>query len=302
MPRYDFATQLQQYGPNASRQCTFADAQDYCRWLARTHYENFTVASWLIPKDIRQHFYNIYAYCRWADDLSDEVSDSQRSLDLLDWWSEQVSQCYRGRAAHPVFIALADTVERFEIPAQPLLDLLAAFRQDQRIHDYETFDQLLDYCRNSANPVGRLVLYLGRCHNKATVPLADLICTGLQLTNFWQDLRRDFEMGRIYLPRETRRKFGYEDAMFVRGECNNAFRSMMQAETERAASFLNQGRPLAAKVPRWLKIDVELFVQGGLAILDAIRRQDYNVWRRRPAVGKWQKSRMLLRAWWQRKV
>lgn len=301
MPRYDFATQLEQYGPHASGQPTFTEAQNYCRWLARTHYENFTVASWLIPKDIRQDFYNIYAYCRWADDLSDEISDSQRSLDLLDWWAEQVEFCYRGRATHPVFIALADTVERFEIPQQPLLDLLAAFRQDQRVHDYETFGQLLDYCRKSANPVGRLVLYLARCHNENTIPLADSVCTGLQLANFWQDVRRDFVMGRIYMPRESRRKFGYEVAMFERGEFNDAFRSMMQSEVERAESFLNQGRSLADKVPQWLKVDVELFVQGGLATLDAIRRRDYNVWRRRPTIGKLRKLRMLFRVWRQRK-
>jgi len=223
MPRYDFAIQLEQHGPYASGQPTFSESQNYCRWLARTHYENFAVASWLIPKDIRQDFYNIYAYCRWADDLSDEVSDSQRSLDLLNWWSGQVELCYRGRATHPVFIALADTIERFEIPQQPLLDLLAAFRQDRRVHDYETVEQLLDYCRKSADPVGRLVLHVGRCHNENTIPSADSICTGLQLANFWQDVRRDFEMGRIYLPRESRRKFGYEDAMFERGAFNDAF-------------------------------------------------------------------------------
>lgn len=301
MPRYDFASQLKRYGPSATAQPTFAEAQEYCRWLARTHYENFTVASCLIPKDVRQHFYNIYAYCRWADDLSDEVSDRQRSLGLLDWWSEQVKLCYRGRTTHPVFIALSDTVELYEIPPQPLLDLLAAFRQDQHVHDYDTYEQLLQYCQKSANPVGRLVLYLGRSHNEHTISLADSICTGLQLANFWQDVRRDHELGRVYLPRETRRQFGYQDAMLERREFNEAFRSMMDFEVERAKSLLDKGKPLVDRVAHWLRIDVELFIQGGLATLDAIRRQDYNVWRRRPTIGKWQKLRILSRAWRRRK-
>lgn len=294
--RYDFESQLSKYGPGGETRLTFSEAQAYCRWLARTHYENFLVASRLVPARIRQHFYNIYAYCRWADDLSDEVADPQRSLGLLDWWSEQLRLCYRGRSTHPVLVALADTIEQFEIPDKPFLDLLHAFRQDQRVHDYETFDQLLGYCQNSADPVGHLVLRLGRCHNRQTVPLANSICTGLQLTNFLQDVRRDFEAGRIYLPRESRRRFGYHDEMFGRHEFNDAFQSLMRFEVERAESFLKRGLPLAELVPDWLRVDIHLFVQGGLAILDAIQRQHYNVWRRRPAIGKWRKLKMLWRA------
>ena len=180
----------------------------------RRHYENFTVASRLLPRRLRQHVCNIYAYCRWADDLADEIGDPQRSLALLDWWETQLRDCYDGRAAHPVFIALSETIRKFDIPAEPFLDLLVAFRQDQRVTRYETIDQVLEYCRCSANPVGRLVLYLGRCHTPERARLSDSICTGLQLANFCQDVARDWDRGRIYLPQADCRRFGYDEAVF----------------------------------------------------------------------------------------
>jgi squalene synthase HpnC len=297
--RWDFPAQLAQFGPRAQERLrlTPREAGEYCCWLARTHYENFTVASWLLPKHLRQHFYNVYAYCRWSDDLADEVGDAARSLDLLDWWQTQLDDCYRGRAVHPVFVALLETIEQFEIPPDPFRNLLIAFRQDQHKTRYDTFDELLGYCRNSANPVGHLVLYLGRAFNDENAQLADEICTGLQLANFWQDVARDFDRGRVYLPRETLDRFGYDDAMLERREFNDAFANVMRHEVDRAEAFFERGRPLVRRMPRELRIDVELFLRGGLEVLAAIRRIGYDVWRTRPVVGKWRKLWLVWSAW-----
>ncbi len=299
MPRSDVTSDLERYGPG--RQTlppTEVQARAYCRRLARMHYENFTVASWLLPRWLRQHFANVYAYCRWADDLADETGDAEKSLELLDWWEGELRACYDGRTRHPVFVALRDTIVTFDVPMDPLLELLTAFRQDQHKRRYETFDELAGYCRNSANPVGHLVLYLGRCFGERTSELSDSICTGLQLTNFWQDVARDFDGGRVYLPQESMRRFGYNEAMLARGETNDAFRDLMAFEVDRAERFLREGFPLVPLVPREMRIDVELFIRGGLAILAAIRRIDYHVLARRPTLGRFAKLRLLTSAWW----
>jgi squalene synthase HpnC len=295
-----FADDLKRYGPEAepSEQLSPGQGRRYCRRLARRHYENFTVVSRLLPRPLRQHFYNVYAYCRWADDLADETGDPQRSLVLLRWWEQQLRDCYDGRARHPVFLALGETIRDFEIPAEPLIDLLVAFRQDQRVTRYETFDQLLEYCRYSANPVGRLVLHLGRCCTPQRVALADSVCTGLQLANFWQDVARDFDRGRIYLPQADCRRYGYDEEQFARRECNDAFRRLLADQVEQADGWLRRGLPLVGKVPPELRLDVALFVHGGLAILKVIRRQDFDVWTRRPVVSKMEKMRILARCWW----
>jgi squalene synthase HpnC len=298
MSASDFAAELAQFGPQGARpKVRLEEARTYCERLARRHYENFTVASWLLPRHLKQHIYNIYAYCRWADDLADETGGGVTGLALLDWWEGQLQDCYRGRAQHPVFLALAETIEQFEIPQEPFLDLLSAFRQDQRQNRYETFEELLGYCRRSANPVGRLVLHLGRCHEPENVRLSDSICTGLQLANFWQDVARDWERGRVYLPTESRRRFGYRDEMLSRRECNSQFRELLAYEVQRAESYLLTGKPLIQRVPRELRIDVSLFVRGGLAVLTAIRRTKYDVWSKRPTVNKLAKLKLLLSAW-----
>ena len=226
-----FSKDLERYGPQAAHQkpLTRRQSRRYCRRLARRHYENFTVASRLIPHRLRQHVCNLYAYCRWADDLADEIDDPQQSLALLAWWEAQLRDCYRDRVAHPVFVALAETIGKFNIPPEPFVDLLVAFRQDQRLTRYESQEQLLEYCRYSANPVGRMVLYLGECHTPDRVRLADSICTGLQLANFCQDVARDWDRGRVYLPQAACRRFGYSEAMFARRECNDAFRQLLAA-------------------------------------------------------------------------
>lgn len=290
---------LDRYGPHQTSPApSLADAQSYCRRLAATHYENFTVASRLLPREYRQDFANLYAYCRWGDDLADETGDPAHSLALLDWWGQELERCYAGQTQHPVYVALAETIRRRQIPRQPLDDLLVAFRQDQQKTCYETVAELQAYCRYSANPVGRLVLQLGRSLSAETAPLSDSICTGLQWINFCQDVARDADRGRYYLPRESRLAAGYDDAMLARRETNGAFRRWMKTEVARAESWLLAGEPLVAMVPNWLRLDVELFLRGGLAVVAAVRRIDYNLWQQRPVVGRWRKLRLVAAAWW----
>jgi squalene synthase HpnC len=262
------------------------EARAYCQRLARSHYENFSVASWFLPSGLRQHFFNVYAYCRISDDLGDEVGDAKASLQLLDEWETELGACYAGRARHPVFVALAETVHKFEIPKHEFADLLTAFRQDQTVGRYETFDDLLGYCRNSANPVGHLVLYLCGYRDAGRQLLSDYTCTALQLANFWQDVSSDYTRGRIYLPLEDLRRFGVSEEVIRDGENTSAFRDMMQFEIERAREWFEQGLPLIARVDRKLATDIALFSRGGQEVLNAIERQDCAVLGRRPVIPK----------------
>jgi squalene synthase HpnC len=249
----------------------------------------------LLPRSLHQHFYNVYAYCRWADDLGDEVDDRGRSLELLHWWRGELSACYAGKAGHPVFVALKQTIDEYGIPIEPFADLLTAFEQDQRVSEYQTFEELLHYCRYSANPVGRLVLYLCRSLNEQNAGWSDAICTGLQLANFWQDVSRDFEIGRVYLPREDRERFGYSDEDLKQKKTTPAFLKLMQFEVESARSYLHSGMPLVAHVPGRLQVDIELFIRGGLKILDRVEAIGYRVWETRPIVTRWDGVGMLFR-------
>src|SRR5271163_2905143 len=184
------------------------EARAWCKRLAESHYENFHVATWFLPAALRPHFHAIYAYCRVSDDLGDEVGDPAKALALLDQWDGELDACYEGRARHPVFVALAETIHDCKIPKQPFADLLVAFRQDQVETRYATMVDLLGYCRYSANPVGRLVLYACGEADEEKFSLSDATCTALQLANFWQDVRRDYAKGRIYLPQDDMRRFG----------------------------------------------------------------------------------------------
>ena len=273
-----------------------AEAREYCRRLARSHYENFSVASWFLPERLRQHFLNVYAYCRISDDLGDEVGDTVRSLQLLDEWETELNACYDGHPRHPVFVALAETVRKFEIPKHEFADLLTAFRQDQSITRYETFNDLLGYCKFSANPVGHLVLYLCGYRDSDRQQLSDCTCTALQLANFWQDVSADFAKGRIYLPLEDLRRFGVNEQTIRDRENTSAFRAMIKFEVERAGEWFRQGLPLSAKVNRELAIDIELFSRGGQEILKAVERQNYAVLGRRPAISKTRKLALIARA------
>ncbi|TWT31868.1 squalene synthase HpnC [Blastopirellula retiformator] len=302
MPDSQFERQLEKFGPDSAHEpYSLAAATDYCQQLTKSHYENFTVASWLLPRELRPHFAHIYAYCRWSDDLADEVGDDQRSLELLAWWRAELAACYAGKARHPVFVALGETIHQFQIPIDPFANLLTAFEQDQRAKRYASHQQLLHYCENSANPVGHLVLYLGRSFRPETRELSDSICTGLQLANFWQDVRRDWEIGRIYLPQEHRQNFGVTEAMIAADRATPEFRQLLEFEVERAESYLKRGRPLIGMIAPALRLDVELFLAGGLAICQAIRRQKFDVLQSRPTVGKWRKLQLLLGCWTRRR-
>ena len=272
------------------------EAHEYCRRLARAHYENFSVASWFLPKRLRQHFFSVYAYCRISDDLGDEVGDAAGSLRLLDEWERELNACYVGNPRHPVFVALAETVRAFEIPKHEFADLLTAFRQDQTISRYETFDDLLGYCRYSANPVGHLVLYVCGYRDFERQQLSDYTCTALQLANFWQDVSTDFDKGRIYLPLEDLQRFGVSERTIRDRENTVAFCEMMKFEVKRAREWFAQGLPLVAKVSRELAIDIGLFSRGGQEILNAIERQGYAVLGRRPAISTTRKLGLVARA------
>jgi squalene synthase HpnC len=272
------------------------EAYAYCERLARTHYENFSVATWFLPRRLRQHFFNVYAYCRISDDLGDETGNPQTSLKLLDEWQSELNACYAGTPRHPVFVALAGTVREFLIPQHEFSDLLTAFRQDQTVTRYETFDDLLGYCHNSANPVGHLVLYLCGYRDPERQQLSDYTCTALQLANFWQDVSVDYEKGRIYLPVEDMRRFGVSEADLANKNNSKAFREMMRFEVERARDWFERGLPLADKVDRELAIDIELFTRGGQEIVNAIERQDYAVLGRRPVISRSRKLALVARA------
>jgi len=275
-----------------------SEAQEYCRRLARTHYENFAVATWFLPEMLRQHFFNIYAYCRISDDLGDEVGDAAASLQLLDQWQAELDACYAGVPRHPVFVALAETVRKFEIPKQTFVDLLTAFRQDQTVTRYPTFDDLLGYCRYSANPVGHLVLYVCGYRDAERQALSDFTCTALQLANFWQDVSVDFAKGRIYLPLEDLQCHGVSEQDIAKQRNTQAFCALMEFEVERARDWFRRGLPLIQKVDRELAIDIELFSRGGQEILRAIERQQYAVLGRGPAISRSRKLALVARAAW----
>ena len=272
------------------------EARCYCQKLARTHYENFSVATWFLPRSLRQHFFNIYAYCRISDDLGDEVGEPSASLQLLDQWQSELDACYGGNPRHPVFVALKDTVRAFDIPQHEFADLLTAFRQDQTITRYQTFDDLLGYCHYSANPVGHLVLYVCGYRDAERQQLSDFTCTALQLANFWQDVSLDYAKGRIYLPLESMQRFGVTEADFAAQRNTPAFRELMRFEVERARDWFRKGLPLASMVSRELAIDIELFTRGGQEILNCIERQNYVVLGHRPVISKIRKLALVGRA------
>ena len=291
---YSVTAELTYLGPESQpRSFTLAEARRYCCRLAHSHYENFSVASLLLPRRLLTHFHAVYAYCRWADDLADEAGGGTRALQLLAWWREELLRCYDGRPRHPVMRALQPTIQRFGIPPQPFLDLLVAFEQDQRVTRYASYEQLLGYCRNSANPVGRLVLYLCECHEAGRALLADRICTGLQLANFWQDVTRNLDIGRIYIPAEDLERFGCSEADLEARRCSPAFVKLMRFEVERARELFLGGWPLVAQMPADVQADVDLFVRGGLAILRKIEACGFDVLARRPVLSKWDKAALL---------
>lgn len=275
------------------------EAEQYTHWLATHHYENFHVVSFLLPKHLHQDFYNVYSYCRWADDLGDELGDTAESLRLLAWWRGELDRMYeggadQGTATHPVFVALRGTAKKYGIPKQPFADLITAFIQDQTVTRYDDWAGVLGYCVNSANPVGRLVLYLCGYSDPERQRLSDATCTGLQLTNFWQDVTVDQLKDRVYLPLDLLARHNYTvDEMFAH-KFDGRFRDVMREAVDYARGFFLTGLPLVNMVNRRLSLDLDLFSRGGMLILDKIEKQGFDVLSRRPKVSKGERVRLLI--------
>jgi len=323
---------------------TLEDADRYCERLAQTHYENFTVGSWLLPKSQRRQVYAVYAYCRTVDDLGDEDTatwegapgehpaggelvqnrtlvevagtpppgaksapggqrrpvgsqEKSRRLALLDWWEGELRCCYSGTPAHPVMVALQRTISDFDIPARPFLKLIEANRMDQRADRYSTYSELLNYCDHSANPVGHLFLYLFGYRDEERQRLADATCTALQLSNFWQDVARDYSQGRVYLPEEDMQRFGYTEEELASGLASQEFRRLLAFQVDRARALFREGAPLVETLEGAGKLDVALFTRGGVAILDAIEGRNYDVLSARPALSRTRKAALFASTW-----
>ena len=265
-----------------------------CEQLARNHYENFSVGTRLLPAPLRKHFYSVYAFCRGVDDLGDAATGDR--LAQLDEWERQLKLAFLGTPEHPYFVALQRTIDQFNIPETPFLKLIEANRRDQTIKRHPDYPELLDYCEHSANPVGRLVLYVFGHREPELHALADQTCTALQLTNFWQDVARDYAMDRIYIPLEDMAEYGVNEADIAAGRATPEFRRLLRFEVERARELFRRGTPLIKRVAKQARVDIALFTMGGMSILRAIERQDYDVLSRRPTLSKWGKFTLLVSA------
>jgi squalene synthase HpnC len=290
LPPVEFVRSREALGQSYSLE----QARAYTRWLATHHYENFHVVSFLLPKRLHQDFYNVYAYCRWADDLGDETGDRAESLRLLEWWRTELDGMYAGRATHPVFVALLPTTRQYDIPRQPFADLIEAFVQDQTVTRYRNFEELFGYCRCSANPVGRLVLYLCGYRDAERHKLSDSTCTALQLANFWQDVTTDLRKDRVYIPLDVMERHGYALEDLFAHRFTPAFGEVMREIVERARELFLEGLPLTRMVDRRLALDLDLFSRGGLRVLEKIEAQGYDVLRARPAISKTERVWLLL--------
>ena len=278
---------------------TLAEAQAWCKALAESHYENFHVATFFLPKQLRLHFHAVYAYCRVSDDLGDEVADRATATRLLTTWGAMLDQCYDTpeSSRHPVFVALRESIAACDLPRQPFHDLLRAFKDDQVKTRFANLGELEDYSRYSANPVGSLVLYTCGYREPALHALSDRTCTALQLANFWQDVGEDLhERDRIYLPQDRMAKHGVTEADLLAGRETDGYRALVRELVEETRAMLLEGAPLIDRVDRELGATLRLFTQGGLAILDAIKAIGYNTLSHRPEVSKAAKLRLLLGA------
>jgi squalene synthase HpnC len=274
---------------------TLAEAQAWCRHLATTHYENFHVATWFLPKRVRPYFESIYAFSRVADDLGDEVADTATALRLLAEWRAMLAECYLRPelAMHPVFVALRQTIDDTGVPRQLFDDLITAFEMDQRLTHHESMESLTDYSKYSANPVGRLVLWVSGYRDEQRALLSDKVCTALQLANFWQDVVEDWARGRRYLPADAMARFGVSDEMVAERRFTPEFRALMVYLVDYAGSMLAEGGLIASRVDAELAVTLRLFEAGGRAALDGIVAEDYDVLNRRPSVSKVTKLRLL---------
>ncbi|NOY78832.1 MAG: squalene synthase HpnC [Calditrichaeota bacterium] len=277
---------------------SLAEAEAFTRDLAVTHYENFIVGSIFLPKEKRQHIYNIYAFARIGDDLADEITDTDESLEALEAYEHQLEACYNGHVRTPVFAALSRTIREFNIPIETFQRLLAAFKQDRVKNRYDTFDEVLAYCRNSANPIGELFLYIFGYNDPSLLPYSDAICTALQLTNFWQDVSRDAAKNRIYIPLEDLERFGVSEKDIFLKHFSENFRTLVQFEVDRTRKIFEKGKKLVHLLQKDILLDICLFMAGGEAILNKIEKQNYDVLNKRPALSKKEQGRLFLREWW----
>ena len=288
-----------------------SDSPDYldatftaCENLAKTHYENFSVGTRLLPKRLRKHFYSIYAFSRGADDLGDEANGDR--FTLLDQWESELDTCYSStpssQPTHPYFVALAETIRIFDIPVQPFKRLIEANRRDQTVIRHQTYKDVLEYCTYSANPVGHLVLFLSGIRDRKLHELANKTCTGLQLANFWQDVSIDIEIGRIYIPLEDLERFGVSEQQITDRQYGKNFQNLMKFEVDRARQLFIDGYSLADHLDSTLRSDFALFVRGGLEILKAIERQNYNVLASRPRISKLGKAKIFASTWLRSKL
>ncbi len=269
----------------------------YTHWLATHHYENFHVVSFLLPARLHQDFYNVYSFCRWSDDLGDEIGDTTESLRLLEWWRGELRALYAGATpTHPVFVALSQTIERHRLPIDPFDDLITAFVQDQTVTRYRDWPHVIDYCKYSANPVGRLVLMLCGYRDEERFRLSDATCSALQLANFWQDVTVDLKKDRVYLPQHLFAQHGYSDAELFALRFTPAFRGAMKDAVDYAQALFEEGLPLVGKLDRRLALDIDLFSRGGMKVLEKIREQGYDVLKARPSISKTERVALLLRS------
>lgn len=295
-----FSSHLRRYGPGTSHAgMSVAEARSYCRTLAQSWTESDTVAATLLPGRLGAGCQQVRAFCRWTEGLG-EASGGAKAMALLRWWREEVHALFAGKPRHPVMIALQETVRRFHIPAQPFLDLIYAREQDQLVKRYRTFEQLLQHCRYAAHPVGHLLLYVQECFHADTVKRMEYLCTGLQLAFFWQNVQRDGQADRVYLPEEDRRATGYADEDLHAQRTTPAFATLLAFEAERARDFLLRGLPLIDFAPPSLRPEMERAVQEGMALLDRLATLGYDAWTHRPVLTVWTSARLRLQTWWRR--
>ncbi|MCH8824163.1 MAG: squalene synthase HpnC [Planctomycetes bacterium] len=299
--------QLELNGPLRCESMTVDQARQWCRKLSRKHYENFTVLSGLVPRNLRNDFGAVYAFCRWADDLGDEVDSPEKSLELLKWWRQELDDCFEGNPRHPVFVALTPTIDRHNLPKELFENLITAFEQDQSVTRYENWDQLINYCKLSADPVGRLVLMIsGEPRTEELFSLSDKICTALQLANHWQDVKRDIlGRDRIYIPRNMIKIDDFERRLTQSAQQGYAVdrtflgesRLLIKACVEKTWPLFEQGQKLLAKLSSDTRPVVGLLASGGHRVLRLIELWNYETVLHRPKIGKTTKLALIMKAW-----
>ena len=280
------------------------DAQRYCTKIAKAHYENFIISNWFTPTNIKQHIENIYAFCRFGDDLGDDAPfpPEERLLLLNEWendlnrgFSKDNNGKFKGIPRHPIIKAIRHTASTFEIPIEPFLKLIKAFKMDQTKNEYNTWDELREYCVHSADPVGHLFLYVYGHDDEKLREISDYTCTALQLANHWQDISRDLEQNRIYMPIEDMEKHGYNLEMYKNKDVNENWTELMKFQVERAREWFAKGEELWQLVDPMLAVDLQMFTMGGVAILDSIEKLKFNTWKKRPKVSRFKQLWMLRR-------